>query len=1178
LSPGISGEAIMKNRTADIYFAQNSLLSFTEEEACQLILNTIEDPFLLIDRNLRVVATNLLTKEKTEKNLGVELTEGMNVLDLAPPEQHAALTTLYQEVFSGEERKFETELLVNGQSIYFSHHLKPARDKQGMVVGAVVSSRDITAQKKSEKALAETEERWRFALEGSKQGVWDWNMQTGEVFYSISYKRLYGFEHHELFNRIEDWQKMVHPDDREKIEKALQIHIGSTDPYYETNYRIQTRNGDYIWVMARGMIIGRDEDGKPRRMIGTHTDITEQVNTELRIKISERQYKTLFQSNPLPTWIYDTNTLQFLEVNDAAIAHYGFTKEEFLNSNLYTIHPDHLNDKLNQRLIREKEKTAFALNNWQHRKKNGDLIFVDLRINAIDYKGITASLVVAHDVTAKVLVENELRISNERFSYAAKASSEALWEWDVIADEFYISQAYTDILGWKLNDNRKFDEWHDYIHPDDSRETITGFYASIDDPQATYWSREYRYLKADGTYAIVIDKAVILRNDQGAAIKVIGAMQDVTAQKKTEEELRISNNRYKHVILATSDMIWDLDLKSNMIVWSDNFTKVLGWELSPENALTLEACIDHFHPYDTERVQKSMSMIINDPAKTKWREEFRYRKSDGSYAYVSDRGYLIRNEKNEPIRMVGAMQDITEWKLNEQLLSLERLIFEMSTDLEIPFPSIIETLLLGIERMHQDLNTMVIVLRQDDSLETLAAPSLSRSFIHGVNNFRMATGEEHIEEVLKHTIIIEDLDKDPKWSKYRTSNTSEYKACWSLPIIHSSGNLMGAFVLFNKRAKAPSPIELNSLQRVRHILRILMEHNWSLNEIKVAHERFDIMMKATHDLIWDWNLEKNIIYRDEAGLKKVYGMDSNASIVHIQDWLARIHPDDQDKAEKMISQILQTKQQDTFDLEYRFRKDDGTYSNVFDRGMIIRNEEGKPIRMIGAAQDVTERKRLEQELLQNELERQKAINQATVDTQEQERSEIGKELHDNVNQVLTTTKLYLDLAMTNVELKDELIQKSTRNIISVINEIRQLSRSLMDPSIGDLGLIDSINDLIENINLTRKLHVRLTADKKIETLLTKTHKLTVFRIIQEALNNAIRHARATTVQIQITTRRGKVEIGIEDDGIGFNPLMVKKGAGLKNIQNRIYLINGTQNIYSAPDKGCKIIINFPIIK
>lgn len=294
--------------------------------------------------------------------------------------------------------------------------------------------------------------------------------------------------------------------------------------------------------------------------------------------------------------------------------------------------------------------------------------------------------------------------------------------------------------------------------------------------------------------------------------------------------------------------------------------------------------------------------------------------------------------------------------------------------------------------------------------------------------------------------------------------------------------------------------------------------------------------------------------------------------------MERIHPEDRLRAEEIMGYILLGTDQDTFELEYRFRKDDDTYCYVYDRGVIIRNAQGNPTRMIGAAQDVTERKRLEQELLQNELERQKAINQATVDTQEQERSEIGKELHDNVNQVLTTTKLYLDLAATNHELKDELIRKSNLNILSVINEIRQLSRSLMDPSIGDLGLIDTIQDLIENINLTRKIHVQLNADRKAEKLLDKKQKLTVFRIIQETLNNVIRHAQAKSASIHFKILKSNMELTIEDDGIGFHPASVKKGAGLKNIQNRIYLVNGTQTIHSAPGKGCKITIKFPINK
>jgi signal transduction histidine kinase len=221
---------------------------------------------------------------------------------------------------------------------------------------------------------------------------------------------------------------------------------------------------------------------------------------------------------------------------------------------------------------------------------------------------------------------------------------------------------------------------------------------------------------------------------------------------------------------------------------------------------------------------------------------------------------------------------------------------------------------------------------------------------------------------------------------------------------------------------------------------------------------------------------------------------------------------------------------------------------------------------------------LEKELLNNELDHQRAINLATIETQEQERSEIGKELHDNVNQVLTTTKLYLDLALSNPELKDELIQKSTKNIINVINEIRQLSRSLMDPSIGDLGLIDSIHDLTENINLTRKLHVSLDVGEEIEDLLDKNQKLTIYRIIQEALNNAIKHAQATSVLIRILHNASSAEVIIEDDGVGFNVKTVKKGAGLKNMQNRIYLINGEHIIESTPNQGSKIIIKFPIIQ
>ncbi|HJW16891.1 MAG TPA: PAS domain-containing protein, partial [Flavisolibacter sp.] len=786
-----------------------------------------------------------------------------------------------------------------------------------------------------------------------------------------------------------------------------------------------------------------------------------------------------------------------------------------------------------------------------------------------------ANLVVAHDVTPKVVTENELRKSNERFRLAAKASSEALWEWDVITKEAYISSTYTDMMGWRADEFRKFDEWYDYIHPDDKEETIRTYQDAIDNPNTERWEKEYRYLKSDGSYAYVNDKAVILRNNKGEAIKVTGALQNITEQKRIEAELKKSNMRFQLASRAASDAIYEWDIIANEFYWSDSLLSLFGYHPSE---VDIETWKEMIHPSESHKTIQSLEETLAHPSINIWNREYRLKRADGKFSYVLERGFIVRDEEGKPLRMIGSLQDISDRKFHEQLLSLERSILELSANPGIELKEVVDTLLRGIEEIYTDSITSVLLLKEDKIIEHLASPSLPEDYAVAISNTVIgpATGSCGTAMYLKKPVITSDIEKDPVWAKYRHIATRfGLKACWALPIIHSSGKVLGSFAIYHKTKQVPDNNELDTVERLRNILRIVMENRWSLQEIRLANERFDIMMMATHDLIWDWNLETNQVYREGTGLKKVFGVENNKSIENINDWIKRLHPDDIKKVKKVMNRIMNAVNENNFDVEYRFRRDDGNYTFVYDRGILIRNKEGIPVRMIGAAQDVSERKRLERELLNNELDHQKAINQATVETQEQERSEIGKELHDNVNQVLTTTKLYLDLAISNPELRDEMVLKSNKNIINVINEIRQLSRSLMNPSIGDLGLIDSINDLIENINLTRKLHVSLQAKAEIEDLLDKNQKLTIFRIIQEALNNAIKHAKASKVNIKILFNTSLVEVVIEDNGIGFNLQKVKKGAGLKNIQNRIYLINGTHNIESAPFKGSKIIINFP---
>lgn len=346
-------------------------------------------------------------------------------------------------------------------------------------------------------------------------------------------------------------------------------------------------------------------------------------------------------------------------------------------------------------------------------------------------------------------------------------------------------------------------------------------------------------------------------------------------------------------------------------------------------------------------------------------------------------------------------------------------------------------------------------------------------------------------------------------------------------------------------------------------------------ELRIFNERYELVTKATNEAIWDLDLVTgSMSWSDGYRILFGHGFEDNEN--DLDFWEANIHPDEQEAVIQGFDRFL--KQHDTpyWECEYRFRKSDGTYANVLDKGYLIFNKDNTPLRMVGAMQDITERKKLEQELLVRERNKQNQIAQAVVFAQEKERAEIGKELHDNVGQLLTTTKLYLEMLKHKLDDPLELIERGTRHINMVIHTIRNLSHSLVPASINDLGLVASVHDLIENVQVLEKIDINYVSAPDLEAKMGKSLKLTLYRIIQEQLNNIIKHAYATRVTIELFEEDGFIKLIITDDGKGFEVETVKMGLGLKNITSRAELQNGTVNIISNPDEGCKIIIQIPI--
>ncbi|HYF31727.1 MAG TPA: sensor histidine kinase [Chitinophagaceae bacterium] len=221
-----------------------------------------------------------------------------------------------------------------------------------------------------------------------------------------------------------------------------------------------------------------------------------------------------------------------------------------------------------------------------------------------------------------------------------------------------------------------------------------------------------------------------------------------------------------------------------------------------------------------------------------------------------------------------------------------------------------------------------------------------------------------------------------------------------------------------------------------------------------------------------------------------------------------------------------------------------------------------------------ERKILEEQVALERAMKQKAITEAVLTAQENERTEIGRELHDNVNQILAAARLYIEMARKDKEGDDSLLARSATYTQSAIEEIRKLAKALITPLIKDTGLIDPIKGLIEDIMAVHPIEIELTVTCLDEDLFNEKFKLNLFRIIQEQINNTLKHANASKIKIDFTQSGGQLFIVITDNGIGFDTSKRKKGVGLINITSRVELYKGNVIINSKPGEGCNMAICF----
>ncbi|MFC7249884.1 PAS domain S-box protein [Halomicroarcula sp. GCM10025324] len=220
---------------------------------------------------------------------------GNSPSEVFPPENAERLEDAYSDALEGRQRTFEDSF---GGYDYVVQVL-PIENVEGDAVAGMAVAQNVTERRDRERELEETTERLKLALEGANLGVWDWNIETGDVRFDERWTGMLGYDHGELEHRLETWEDLVHPDDIDEAWETIQRHFDGETDMYECDHRLRTKSGDYRWIRDLGRVFERDEDGEALRMVGIHQDITERKERQQELEAQHEELETLTQIHVL---------------------------------------------------------------------------------------------------------------------------------------------------------------------------------------------------------------------------------------------------------------------------------------------------------------------------------------------------------------------------------------------------------------------------------------------------------------------------------------------------------------------------------------------------------------------------------------------------------------------------------------------------------------------------------------------------------------------------------------------------------------------------------------------------------------------------------------------------------------------------------------------------------------